>query len=91
MAGGATLTRKFTASTDPARLPSVLMARLICPKCDLDLGRDARVVLESAWSASTRPAAAEAVIVCPGCDQLFVAVLALAPANRGATGSAAAP
>jgi hypothetical protein len=75
MSGGATLTRKFIASADPARSPSVQTVRLICPHCDCGLGRNVRVVLERTWSAGKRPAATEAYLACSQCRRAWVATL----------------
>lgn len=48
-----------------------------CPKCDHDLGPQVRVTLQSAWSASKRPAPSEAYLVCPHCRKAWVASLRL--------------
>lgn len=67
------------------RLPTALVigpVHVNCPRCDTPLGSQIRVTLETARRAAKRPAPTEALLVCPNCQRLFVAALALAPSGR---------
>ena len=64
-------------------------AGISCPKCDASLDYQLRVTLTSAWSASKRPPAAEAYIVCPHCRKAWVAGLWLSTAAYAVDGRAA--
>ena len=46
-----------------------------CPTCDTDLGRQVRITLESAWSASKRSVGRECYLVCPACSKAWIAAL----------------
>ena len=56
--------------------------QLNCPKCDAPLGSQLRVTLETARRAAKRPAPTEALLICPDCQRLYVAALALSPGGR---------
>jgi hypothetical protein len=62
-----------------ARPDAIGPAPLRCPNCDEDLGPQARIVIESSWTASKRPAHREAYLVCSSCRKAWVAALVLSP------------
>lgn len=67
------------------RLPQSLVIGPVvvdCPRCDAPLGAQVRITLETARRAAKRPAPTEALLVCPDCQRLYVAALALAPSGR---------
>ncbi len=67
------------------RLPQALVVGPVvvdCPRCNAPLGAQVRITLETARRAAKRPAPTEVLLVCPGCQRLFVAALALSPSGR---------
>ncbi len=84
-----TETRNHRVARIPSDADLIGPVCLSCPRCDTDLDYQLRVTLTSAWSASKRPPAPEAYVVCPSCRKAWIAGLWLSSAAYVAEGRAA--